>query len=500
MRIHKHSIFLLSAALLLATLLLRPINIPDEARYLSVSVGMWNSGHWWVPTLDGMPYFHKPPLFYWLTGLVYGLSGGCIEAARLVSWAAGLCAMGVLAATMRRHLQHGEQAANWALLFLASVPLWYLGSQYANLDMLVASCISMAVCLLASDLMAPHLRWRIAGYLMMGLGTMAKGLIGFVLPMLVLAPWALWCLGWRSALRLAWIPGWLLVLGVCAPWFTVMESEFPGFAHYFFILHHVQRFASGGFNNVMPWPFYIAVLLVLNLPWTPTLLWLSAKPSQARETGDAARHLQRLALCWVGAITLFFSLPASKLLGYILPVVPGLALAIGPALARQASQGSRWPRALVVLGSVICVAMIFGMNMDGGKSNHTLIKAVAQEWRPGDALVFDNSFTFDVPLMLRLPPPTPVFLDHPMEPQKQDSWRRELVEAAEFAPAQGAKALRPVSDWAQVRCAAPRTWIVYDIQAPMLLTERKGLPVIGRSDRFEAVLFQAPADCKRPQP
>jgi len=70
---------------------------------------MWNSGHWWVPTLDGMPYFHKPPLFYWLTGLVYGLSGGCIEATRLVSWAAGLCAMAVLAAMMRRHLQQGER-------------------------------------------------------------------------------------------------------------------------------------------------------------------------------------------------------------------------------------------------------------------------------------------------------------------------------------------------------------------------------------------------------
>ncbi|MBV8470106.1 MAG: glycosyltransferase family 39 protein, partial [Burkholderiaceae bacterium] len=134
MRIHKHSIFLLCALLLLATLWLRPINIPDEARYLSVSVSMWNSGQWWVPTLDGMPYFHKPPLFYWLTGLVYGLSGGSIESTRLVSWAAGLCAMAVLAAAMRRHLQQGEQAANWAMLFLASVPLWYLGSQYANLD------------------------------------------------------------------------------------------------------------------------------------------------------------------------------------------------------------------------------------------------------------------------------------------------------------------------------------------------------------------------------
>ncbi len=46
---------------------LRPLALPDEGRYVGVAWEMVRSGHWLVPTLDGLPYFHKPPLFYWIT-------------------------------------------------------------------------------------------------------------------------------------------------------------------------------------------------------------------------------------------------------------------------------------------------------------------------------------------------------------------------------------------------------------------------------------------------
>ena len=44
----------------------RPLTLPDEGRYVGVAWEMLRSGHWAVPTLDGLPFFHKPPLFYWM--------------------------------------------------------------------------------------------------------------------------------------------------------------------------------------------------------------------------------------------------------------------------------------------------------------------------------------------------------------------------------------------------------------------------------------------------
>jgi len=46
---------------------LRPLSLPDEGRYVGVALEMLWSGNWLEPTLDTLPYFHKPPLFYWLT-------------------------------------------------------------------------------------------------------------------------------------------------------------------------------------------------------------------------------------------------------------------------------------------------------------------------------------------------------------------------------------------------------------------------------------------------
>ena len=44
----------------------RPLALPDEGRYGEVSRWMLLSGDWLVPRLNGLPFFHKPPLLHWL--------------------------------------------------------------------------------------------------------------------------------------------------------------------------------------------------------------------------------------------------------------------------------------------------------------------------------------------------------------------------------------------------------------------------------------------------
>src|SRR3546814_443440 len=58
-----------------ATTWTRPLMLPDEGRYVGVAWGMLKAGHDWVPRLDGLPFFHKPPLFYWVTALSLRLFG-----------------------------------------------------------------------------------------------------------------------------------------------------------------------------------------------------------------------------------------------------------------------------------------------------------------------------------------------------------------------------------------------------------------------------------------
>ena len=78
-------LFMGSLLWLRCTAWLRPLFLPDEGRYVSVAWEMLQSGDWLTPTLDGMPFFHKPPLFYWLTAGAVQVFGPNESAARLAS-------------------------------------------------------------------------------------------------------------------------------------------------------------------------------------------------------------------------------------------------------------------------------------------------------------------------------------------------------------------------------------------------------------------------------
>ena len=73
-----------------AGLALRPPLPVDETRYLSVAWEMWTRGDQLVPTLNGAPYSHKPPLLFWIIQLGWALFGVSEMWARLVPSLAGL--------------------------------------------------------------------------------------------------------------------------------------------------------------------------------------------------------------------------------------------------------------------------------------------------------------------------------------------------------------------------------------------------------------------------
>jgi 4-amino-4-deoxy-L-arabinose transferase-like glycosyltransferase len=299
---------------------LRPLLLPDEGRYVGVAWEMLRSGDWLTPTLDGLPFFHKPPLFYWITAGSLGLFGANEWAGRM----APMLGATLAAVAGYRFLgRWAPAAAPRVLVVLLTQPLFFFSAQYANLDMLVAGCISACTLALADALLRleagePHRRALLAAWLFAALGVLAKGLIGFVLPGAAVFVWLLASGRWRRLPALLWWPGPLLFAAVAVPWFVAMHLRFAEFAHYFFVVQHFERFSAQGFNNALPIWFYPAVLLVTMLPWT---LWLPALLRRSAWTGEAAR-LALLMAIWFTVVLVFFSLPKSKLVGYILPAVP----------------------------------------------------------------------------------------------------------------------------------------------------------------------------------
>ena len=465
---HLVWVAVLTFAWLVATAWARPLMLPDEGRYVGVAWEMLRSGDWLTPTLNGLPFFHKPPLFYWITA-------GSISILGMNEWAARAAPVfgawiGAWAIFLFVRRWAGERAARRTLIALLVQPLFYVGGQFANLDMLVAGCITATIVLFAhaaliAEQQLPHRRTLAAAYAFAAIGVLAKGLIGAVIPVLVIAAWLMLLRRWRVLATLVWTPGVLIFLTIAGPWFAAMQWRFADFLDYFFVVQHVMRFAGGGFNNVQPFWFYPAALLLFSLPWLPWL-WRTVRRGYLMGSGDDRTHgaVRLLIVVWLVVVVLFFSLPKSKLIGYVLPAVPPLAFLMADSLLMLASPSPRTTRlwwASATISATISVGAVVGLSIHPVRSSRDLAAALAAQHRPHEPVFMIANYYYDVPFYAKLRDAV-VVVDEWASPdiRRQDNWRKELADAAAFASARSAAMLAVPESLPSALCRAPVSWII----------------------------------------
>lgn len=444
---------------------LRPLALPDEGRYVGIAWEMLRSGHWAVPTLDGLPFFHKPPLFYWLTAAALQCFGSTAWAARAASLLAATLAALALHAFIAR--TDGPAMARVGLLALLTQPFFYIAAQFANLDMLVAGCITLAVlgaawAVLQIEAARDARPALAAAWAAVGLGLLAKGLIGAVLPMLIVGGWLAWTRRLALVGRLLWWPGLLLAALLALPWFVGMQQRYDGFLDYFVLEQHVRRYAQAGFNNVQPFWFYLPVLALLALPWSLWALWPLRRAAPAAD--DPAR-LRPLMLVWLAVVLLFFSLPRSKLVGYVLPALPPLAWLAADRLRRRYGEAMLQRRAVrwsLAVAALACVgAVVAAATLQQGKSSEPLARALREARQPGEPVLMLERYVYDLPFYAHLAEPAVVIDDWDAARREgRDNWHKELLDAARFDAAAAQRALLPPGLIEQADTGNTPLWLI----------------------------------------
>jgi len=325
---------------------------PDEGRYAEIPREMLASGDWVTPRLDAIKYFEKPALQYWATALAYRVFGEHAWAARL--WPALCGFLGLLLSWAVGRKLYDRRSAALAVIVQASSLLYLALARIATLDMSLSFGLQIAMCALTLMAQQPSMsgRWRLPAMLGVGIAVavLSKGLVGILIPGAVACVYLLWRRDWTLLMRAQ--PWWtVLALAVlAAPWFVVVSQRNPEFAHFFFIVQHFQRYLSrAGFDRYQPVWFFVWVLALGLLPWTTFL------PGALRQAWRGVRAGERgtaMLLVWALFVFAFFSLSQSKLVPYILPLVPALALLTGRSLATMSAV--RFARHL----SVIAIAAL----------------------------------------------------------------------------------------------------------------------------------------------
>ncbi len=305
-----------------------PLIEPDEGRYAEIPREMLERCDFITPYLNYVKYFEKPPLHYWLNALSMSVFGQNEFAARFPG-----ALMGLLAVILTYHL--GRKLFDRRTGLLSSIILGtcagFLVQARLNITDMTLTCTLSAA--LGFFIVATRdgeqrkaLYYHLA-YICAALAVLAKGLIGIVFPGAIIFLYLLLTQRWRLLREMRLATGIPLFLLVAAPWFILVSLRNPEFARFFFIHEHFERFTTKVHGRYQPVWFFIPVLLGTMLPWSfliPTAV-RGAWRDRRTEAGNARLYL----VIWAFFIFLFFSKSDSKLIPYILPLFPSLAILMG---------------------------------------------------------------------------------------------------------------------------------------------------------------------------
>ncbi len=307
-----------------------PLLEPDEGRNAEVAREMLAAGEWLVPHYDGFAYLDKPPVLFWSEAASFKIFGLSEFAARFPSALAALATL--FLAWFLAFRMFGDKAGLYAGIVFAVSPLVVIFSRVVIFDMPLTFCVTAALlCFWLGETTAG--RRRIFGLLFfafMGVATLVKGPVGFLLPLLVILVYS----ALRRRLRdLKWLPwGWgsLVFCAVVLPWFIAVCLRHPDFPRYALLEESVQRFLTPEAHRSGSVFYYIPVYLAGFLPWSFFLLFAAlSKIKKWRALGEQRFAPILFLLVWAGVIFVFFSVSHSKLAGYFLPALVPLSILMG---------------------------------------------------------------------------------------------------------------------------------------------------------------------------
>jgi 4-amino-4-deoxy-L-arabinose transferase-like glycosyltransferase len=345
-----------------------------ELRWTEIPREMQRSGDYFRPTINGRLYYDKPLGSYWLVLAAGWLTGTVDErTARLPSAVCGLIGVALL-----MHLAaqlYGRRTAALAGLILATSFAYLFFAQHASADMETVTGELAALVVFRRIERRPSAGGVIGLWLIMALTSLTKGLLGFVLPLLVIAtastlapsadPVTRGTLGRLAALvrrnrlllsRASAVGAVVAAVVYLVPFAVSGRDAGQGLSLVF--RENIQRFIAPH-NHRGPVYLYAYVVFGLLAPWS---VFLPAALIQlpSRRSADGQNTGDRFTLIYFWTTFLFFTLSASRRSYYLLPILPAGALLVARLLTKPASALTVSARRLLYLGFGVLVVTVVG--------------------------------------------------------------------------------------------------------------------------------------------
>lgn len=301
----------------------------DEGFYAAVTGEMIRRSEWITPYYNGVPWFEKPILLYWLAKPCIMLFGDSIGP-RLPSVICTLLLGAVLWNFGRRFF--GDRSGMMAMLVWSTSLIVVGVGRMMMTDMPLVLCFTLALLTFYRSLF-DGVRWRWWSALFLGLSVLAKGPVSCAHFVLILGIFYWLEPSLRAKFKGGWLLGILIFAATVSIWYVPCYlANRDLFVEEFLIKQNIGRFAGGDVahaaRGVLGLIFYIPVLALGMVPW---FLWFVFR----KEEKTHKRPEIKFALIWFWVVFLFYTVSGSKLPHYILACVPAVAVVVGDWLARR---------------------------------------------------------------------------------------------------------------------------------------------------------------------
>ena len=336
---------------------------PDEVFYVQSAKEMAQQHTWMTPYLFGQPQFEKPILTYWvlrLSFLIFGISNFGVRFFPAIFGILGVLSVYFLG----WYGFKDEKKAFLSSLILMSGVLYVGLARTVYTDMFFSVFIFLSLLSFYRGYSSENR--KTAGILLFfffsGLAVLTKGPLGILIPGLTMIAFLLIKKDIRFLFCKSSIWGLLIFSLIAIPWYIFMIAKYgSAFTYEFFYNDHIRRIFEAEHTSNDTWYFYPLTMVLCTFPWgifvAASLISLPKKLLKEK----SSFHI--FLACWTGVVFLIFQPAHSKLVSYIFPLFPALALLAGDFIY-EALSGVRRNRILLFVllaSSLILLAIPLGL-------------------------------------------------------------------------------------------------------------------------------------------
>jgi len=299
--------------------------IESEKFYFQSAKEMFARHDWITPYYQGQFRFQKPILFYWFVSLSYMAFGINNFAVRFPSVLFGILTV-IFTFNIGRRL-FDRKTGLLAAGITATCAIFFMYARYASPDMALTFFVVYAVYLFLKGAKDPEKGkgFFTAFFVVLGLATMTKGCVGFLLPLIVVLSFIVSSKKWKLLKAMNIPSGLLIILAIALPWSVAMYMlHGDRYLNNILIGEAVKKIFFGHDSESIF--FYIPVLISWFLPYALFLPAALADSFKSKKTYSLERDSYKLILSYFLGIFVFFSLASVKEYYNMLPLVPALGL------------------------------------------------------------------------------------------------------------------------------------------------------------------------------